>query len=137
MLTGCATGTIVQQSTGKISEPKVIALDAPSAPWVAQIEKRLREKGFTIKRISRERTGALSDVAARYVLVLNGSYQTGWDRRCFGGGYMFDSINAELVDMSNNESIASISGEGYSEGCPPLSGSIYGDITKAIVDNWR
>ena len=60
-----------------------------------------------------------------------------WAHRCFGGGYTFDYINADLIDLASNQTIASIEGRGYSEGCPPMSGTIYGDITKMIVDSWE
>ena len=38
LLTGCATGHIVQISDTKIEGPRVIALDAPSAPWVIEVQ---------------------------------------------------------------------------------------------------
>ena len=33
ILAGCATGHLTQVSDVRVSGPKVIALDAPSAPW--------------------------------------------------------------------------------------------------------
>jgi hypothetical protein len=136
-LAGCATGTVVQQSQTKIDEPKRIGLDAPLAPWVPQIEARLRQKGFTVKRISRDRYDALTDKFARYILVLGGSHYTGWERRCFGGGWKFEYVTAELIDMENNESVVSITGEGYSENCPPASGTIFEDIATAVASQWK
>ncbi len=127
----------MQQSDSKIDGPKQIGLDAPLAPWVPQIETRLRKSGFTVKRISRDKYSALTDKFARYILVLQGSYYTGWEYRCFGGGYKFQYINAELIDMEKNESVVAITGEGYSENCPPSSGSIFGDITNAVASQWR
>lgn len=137
LLSSCATGTVVVQSEKKITEPKVVALDAPLAPWVPQIETRLRHKGFQVKRFSRNQAGALDDLGARYVLRIAGDYYRGWEQRCFGGGYKFHSLMAELVDIKTNESVASVTGEGYSENCPPLSGTIFGDIAKMVAERWE
>lgn len=137
LLSACATGTVVVQSEEKITGPKIVALDAPLAPWLAQIENRLRQKGFQVKRFSRNQQGALDDMGARYVLRIGGEHYAGWERRCFGGGWKFHSLMAELVDLKTNEAIASVSGEGYSEDCPPLSGTIFGDMTKMVADRWE
>jgi hypothetical protein len=136
-LSACATGTVVVQSGEKIKGAKVIAMDAPLAPWVPQIESRLRQKGFQVKRFSRDNSGALADLGANYVLRIGGSHYTGWEHRCFGGGYKFDSLMAELVDLKANVALASVSGEGYSENCPPLSGTIFEDIAKMVADRWE
>lgn len=137
LLQACASGTLVTQNTGSIHGEKVIGLDAPTAPWVAQVEKRIRDKGFKVKRISRDKYNSLTDTWAQYILVLDGSYYTGWENRCFGGGYRFEYLTAELINMKTNESVLSVSGEGYSENCPPLSGTIYGDIAKAVDSQWQ
>lgn len=129
-LVGCATGSVVVQNEAKITAPKVVALDAPLEPWVPQIEKRLRQQGFQVKRISRNQSGALADLGSRYVLRIGGEHYAGWGHRCLGGGYKFHALTAELLDLTTNEALASVSGEGYSEDCPPLSGSIFGDIAK-------
>jgi hypothetical protein len=136
-MTACATGTVIVHNDEKISAPKEIVLDAPNAPWVAQIETRLRQKGFKVKRIARNERKALDWSNGRYVLALDGSYMTGWGHRCFGGGHKFDYLNAELLDLKENESLLSVSGEGYSENCPPASGTIYEDITAAVAAKWR
>lgn len=47
-ITGCATGHIVHVSDSKIKGPRVIALDAPSAPWVVEVQNRLKAKGFRV-----------------------------------------------------------------------------------------
>ena len=57
--------------------------------------------------------------------------------RCFGGGYNFDYINADLIDLSTNETIASMEGRGFSEKCPPMSGTIFTDINQMIADSWK
>lgn len=76
-------------------------------------------------------------MGSRYVLRIGGEHYAGWERRCFGGGYKFHSLTAELLDLASNESIASVSGEGYSEDCPPMSGSIFGDIANMVADRWE
>lgn len=137
ILAGCATGSIVVQNEAKITTPKVVALDAPLEPWVPQIEKRLRLHGFQVKRISRNQAGALADLGSRYVLRIGGEHYAGWGHRCLGGGYKFHALTAELMDLTTNEALASVSGEGYSEDCPPLSGSIFGDIAKMVAERWE
>lgn len=137
ILAGCATGSVVVQNEAKITAPKVVALDAPLEPWVPQIEKRLRQQGFQVKRISRNQSGALADLGSRYVLRIGGEHYAGWGHRCLGGGYKFHALTAELMDLTTNEAVASVSGEGYSEDCPPLSGSIFGDIAKMVADRWE
>lgn len=136
-LAACATGTVVVQEGKKISGPKIVALDAPLAPWVPPIEMRLRDKGFQIKRFSRDQTGALTELSARYVLRLGGGHYTGWKHRCFGGGYKLEYLMAELVDLQTNQAIASVAGEGYTENCPPMSGTIYRDIANMVADRWE
>lgn len=136
-LVGCATGTVVVNDSQRIKGDKVVALDAPVAPWVAQIEMRLKEQGFKVKRLSRDASGGLANLGSRYILRLNGEYYGGWERRCFGGGYKFHSLTAELMDIETNEAIASVSGEGYSEGCQPMSGTIFGDVAKMVADRWQ
>lgn len=137
LLSACASGSVVVSSEEKIKGPRVVALDAPLAPWVPQIEKRLKQHGFQVKRISRDQTGGLANLGARYVLRLQGDYHTGWEYRCFGGGYLFRYLTAELLDLQANESLASVSGEGNSEGCAPLSGTIYGDVAAMVADRWE
>jgi hypothetical protein len=53
VLVGCAsTGHVVQMSDVKATGPKVIALNAPSAPWVGEIQNRLKQEGFKVLRWS-------------------------------------------------------------------------------------
>lgn len=137
LLTACASGSVVVNSAEKITGDKVVALDAPLESWVPLIEKRLRDRGFKVKRISRDGSGALANLGARYVLRLHGDYYGGWEHRCIGGGYKFRVLAAELLDLEANEALAAVSGEGYSEDCPPLSGSIFGDIAKMVADRWE
>ena len=137
IVSGCARGTLVVQNDIKIEGPKVIALDAPMTPWLPQIEVRLKQKGFQVKRFSRDQTGALTEIGARYVLRIGGQHYSGWENRCFGGGYKFDGLFAELIDLRTNEAIAAVTGEGYSEDCPPMSGTIFGDIADMVADRWK
>jgi hypothetical protein len=137
LFSACASGTVVVQNDAKIKGPKVVALDAPLAPWVPQIENRLRQKGFQVKRFSRNELGALDNMGARYVLRISGEHHSGWKNRCIGGGYKFNELMAELVDLKTNEALAAVSGEGFSEDCPPLSGTIFGDIARMVADRWE
>jgi hypothetical protein len=56
---------------------------------------------------------------------------------CFAGGYQFDYINTDLIDTKTNETILNISGSGYSENCPPLSGTIFKDIVSGVEGAWQ
>lgn len=146
-LTACATGHVTRLTDDSLHSPKVIALDAPNAPWVIQIQKRLVRKGFIVKRWgSTERITAsdgpgrlteYNEASARYILVLKGAAPMNWGRRCFGGGYKFDYLNADLVDAETNQTLLNVNGSGYSEGCAPLSGSLYGDIATAVAKLWK
>ncbi|TKB90425.1 MAG: hypothetical protein E8D40_11775 [Nitrospira sp.] len=146
LVTGCATGHVVQVSEGKIKGPRVIALDAPNAPWVVEVQNRLKTKGFRILRWSSrtrvtEQTASnrleqFNEAEARYVLIINGYAPYNWANRCFGGGYKFDHISVDLVDAKTNETILNVNGSGYSENCPPMSGSIFSDIASAVDAEW-
>lgn len=136
-LSSCATGAVTVQSKEKASGPKVVALDAPLEPWVAQIESRLRQRGFQVKHLPRGQTGQATIPGVRYVLRVGGEHYAGWGRRCIGGGYEFQSITAELIDQGTHEALATVSAEGYSEDCPPLSGTIFGDITNMVAERWE
>lgn len=147
ILTGCATGHLTQVSDVKVSGPKIIALDAPSAPWVVEIQNRLKQAGFKVLRWSsrvrvteateKDRLEQYNKAEARYVLVINGFAPYDWANRCFGGGYKFSTISVDLVDVHTNETILNVNGSGYSENCPPLSGSIFQDIADAVQRTWQ
>lgn len=147
VVTGCATGHVTQVSDVKVSGPKVIALDAPSAPWLIEIQNRLKHSGFKVLRWSsrvrvteqteRDRLEQYNKAEARYILVINGFAPYDWANRCFGGGYKFNTISVDLVDGQTNETILNINGSGYSENCPPLSGSIFQDIADAVQRAWQ
>lgn len=147
VVTGCATGQVTQMSDTKIRGPKVIALDAGGAPWKVDIEARLKKAGFKVLRWSsrsrvteqtdKKRLEQYNKAEARYILEISASAPTEWARRCFGGGFKFDYIDANLVDVETNETILNVNGKGYSEGCFPLSGSVFQDITDAVQDSWQ
>lgn len=144
---GCASGKVVQMADTKVTGPKIVALDAPSAPWVIEIQNRLKQEGFKVLRwSSRTRVTEKTDVArieqyneaeARYVLVINGYAPYDWANRCFGGGFRFSHISVDLVDVKTNETLLNVNGSGYSENCPPLSGTIFADIARAVSKAWE
>lgn len=147
ILTGCAsTKTIDVISTDKAQGDRIVAINSSRSPWVYEIEKRLKKIGFTvlrsasqqvtIERQSESTTGIYNEATARYVLNLNGFAQNNAMKRCYGGGYDFDYIDAELVDVKNNQTIFHYSNSGYSENCPPMSGTIFTDITNLVAESW-
>lgn len=131
----------------KIIQDKVIAVEGTRATWVFEIEKRLREKGFKIKRylsqnisvenISKEKTIAYNETSAQYLLRIDGYAPNSSMTRCMGGGYIFDYIDIELIDLSKNETIAHYHNSGYTENCPPVSGTIFQDVTDLVNNRWR
>lgn len=145
-LTACASGRVVQISDVPVTGPKVIALNAPSAPWVIEIQNKLKQRGFRVLRwsiVSRvtERTSPdtleeYNKAEARYVLIIDGYAPYDKMNRCFAGGYRFDYISTDLVDTVSNETILNVNGAGYSENCPPLSGTIFSDIADAVNGAW-
>lgn len=144
-LAGCAHNDVYQSSIAA-SGPKVVALEAPRLPWVMQVERRLRDAGFQVRRW--ESTQAVTEVAgpgrvrtydeasAPYILRLEGEAGLSNMRRCFGGGFNFEYISAELIDVRSNQTLATYSGAGYSEGCAPMSGKLFTNITNMVVNAW-
>jgi len=147
LVAGCAHNDTVVMNDRKIEEPKVIALDAPRAPWVVEIERRLRKEGFTVLRwasqqkvkeqVSSTRSEEFDQSSTRYVLAIDGQASMDPMHRCFGGGYSFDYLTAELVDTQANETLVSVSGSGFSEGCQPMSVRLFTNISTAVVNAWR
>ena len=127
--------------------PKEIALVGNRAPWVIEIEKRLRAEGVAIKRFaslgeatkqtSETQTETTATTTTRIILVLDGFAPNTGMTRCFAGGYNFGYINAEIIDSKNNETLSVYSNSGYSEDCPPLSGTIFGDITDMVLATFK
>lgn len=144
-IVGCAHNSTSVLVDKRIEGAKVVALDAPRAPWVTDIEARLRKAGYkvlrkaSLKKVTEETVGRkeeYQEATTRYVLVIDGAALTDQMHRCFGGGWDFDYLNAELVDTSTNETVLTVAGSGYSENCPPLSGSLFANIVKALDGAW-
>lgn len=146
-VSGCAaTGDVTMLTNEPAAGEKHIALQAPSLPWVLEIQKRLVAKGFYVERWASTRviTQQTSDITseqfneanARYVAIIEGAAPLDWTRRCFGGGYDFAYISVDVVDTATNQTLLNVNGSGYSEGCEPSSGTIFGDITAAIDSLW-
>ena len=129
-------------SAEKVEGPRELAISGVRAPWVIEIEKRLRVAGFSVKRwASHHRTTQLvgknkletyDEATTQVILMLDGYAPNTAMTRCMGGGYKFEFIQAEVVDVVKNEVIASYSNSGYSENCPPLSGTIFADIVSMV-----
>jgi hypothetical protein len=147
LFTGCAHQATDVFIDTKITSPKVIAMDAPRTPWVVEIESRLRKEGFRVLRWSSQkavqeqtsetRKESYREASARYILMVRGYVNSDSMHRCFGGGFNFNDLTAELVDAQNNETILSISGSGYSENCPPMSGNLFGNIVNTVKQSWQ
>ena len=148
----CLSGCVSTQTKdvfieAKITGPKIIAMSGKRAPWVYEIEKRLRKNGFKIKRmasqnvtvekVSPTKTEAFNEASARFILHIDGYAPNTSMTRCFGGGYRFEYIDAELIDVRTNETVLHYSNSGYSENCPPLSGTIFTDITQMVNQVWE
>lgn len=146
-LGGCAHSDTVMMTDSKMEGPRVVALQARSSAWLPEIEKRIRQKGFKVLRttsqrsvreqVSPTRSEEYKEAAARYILVIDGQTNLDPMRRCFGGGWFFFNLTAELVDTSTNESMMTVSGTGYSEGCPPASSSLYQNIADSLDKAWK
>ncbi|HID9280208.1 TPA: lipoprotein [Serratia marcescens] len=148
VLSGCAsTKSVDVMTTEKITGPKVIAIAGDRGAWVFEIEKRIKRNGFTIKRavsqqevtqvVALGRTATFNEATARYVLNIQGYAPNNKMQRCYGGGYNFDYIDAELIDLVDNKTIFHYSNSGYSEGCQPMSGNIFGDISDMLNQSWK
>ena len=147
LLAGCAHSKAVFLVDRTIDGPRVVALDGPRTPWTVEIERRLRAEGFEVLRWSsqqrvREYAGAgrveeYREATTRYVLVVEGYAPLDQMSRCFGGGFRFEYLSADLVDVAENETIFSYSGHGYSENCPPMSGRLFTDIVAAVSQTWK
>jgi hypothetical protein len=133
--------------TEKIDSPREIAISGTRAPWVFEIEKRLRAKGFSVKRwssqnrsieqVTPDKVEVYNEASTRLILRIDGYAPNTSMTRCFGGGYDFEFITAEIIDAENNETLAAYSNSGYSEGCQPLSGTIFGDVVSMVEAVFR
>ena len=148
ILTSCvAVGNVTLEVEEKIDAPKIIALNVnDGGPWMREIEGRLKKIGFKVLRaagtneaieVEGQKIIRYNEASTRYFLLVDALAAVDWYHRCFGGGFNFDYINADLIDLTSNETIASINSRGYSENCPPMSGKIFTNITKMVVDSWK
>ncbi|EAW8221864.1 hypothetical protein IM99_11540 [Salmonella enterica] len=147
VLAGCAsTKNVDVVATEKAQGDRIVAINSARSPWVYEIEKRLKQKGFTVLRSASQQvtiekqtnstTGIYNEATTRYVLNLNGFAPNNTMTRCYGGGYDFEYIDAELIDVKNNQTMFHYSNSGFSENCPPMSGTIFTDITNLVANAW-
>lgn len=147
ILAGCAsTKNVDVVATEKAHGDRIVAINSARAPWVYEIEKRLKQKGFTVLRSASQQvtiekqtnstTGIYNEATTRYVLNLNGFAPNNTMTRCYGGGYDFEYIDAELIDVKDNQTMFHYSNSGFSENCPPMSGTIFTDITNLVANAW-
>jgi hypothetical protein len=128
-MNSCVSSKVVEVfQEEKITGPKVVAMLGPRKPWIFQIEKRLKQDGFKVLRTTN---------GARYILNIEGHAPIDPMNRCFGGGYNFDYITVELIDTLKNETLFYYSDSGFTEGCPPMSGTIFGDIRALVRESWE
>jgi len=148
ILTSCvAVGNVTLEVEDKIDAPKIIAVNVTDGgPWMREIEVRLKKEGFKVLRaagvneaieVDGQKIIRYNEASTRYFLLVDAMAAVDWYHRCFGGGFNFDFINADIIDLSSNETLASINSRGYSENCPPMSGKIFTNITKMVVDSWK
>jgi hypothetical protein len=147
-LAGCASPKVAETySEHSVDGPRVVALVGARRSWTIEIEKRLRESGIVVKRFASTqivsekkadgRVETYSEATARVVLRVDGYAPDTAMTRCIAGGWKFDFITAEVIDTKTNETLASYSNSGYSENCAPMSGSIFGDITKMVLSVFK
>ncbi len=111
LLTGCVTTKSIDvMTTTKITSQKVVAMT---------------------------KTEVYKEASTRFILHIDGYAQNNSMERCFAGGYKFNHIDVELLDTQKNETVFHYSNSGYSENCPPLSGTIFGDIANLTNSAWQ
>ena len=142
-----AVGNVTLEVEEKIDAPKIIAVNVTNGgPWMREVEGRLKKAGFKVLRaagtneaieVEGQKIIRYNEASTRYFLLVDALAAVDWYHRCFGGGFDFDFINADLIDLTLNETIASIHSRGFSENCPPMSGKIFTNITKMVVDSWK
>ena len=111
--------------TSQVDYNAITIKASPFGPWVTSIKERLSERGVDVKSYS-------STSKTKFVLHLNANAPTGFIHKCFGGGYQFDYYIAELIDSTTNKVISSVEDSGFSEGCQPLSGTMYTQTVNMI-----
>ena len=119
ILAGCVSAEVREvYGEGQISGEREIALVTPrSQAWVVEIERRLRDQGFQINRfpsvdryyeiVSASEARSFNRASARAIVIIDGFAPNTSMTRCLGGG--------------------------HSENCPPVSGTIFNDITDLVI----
>lgn len=97
----------------------------------------MASQNAAIEQTSESKTEIYNEASARFIMHVDGFAPNSSMTRCFGGGYNFQYINVELIDIETNETAMHYSNSGYSENCPPLSGTIFTDIVKATSSIWQ
>lgn len=123
--------------------PREIAFMGTRTDVERSLEDSLRALGFRIKRFASTTrvtaptgTGQLeayNQSASRYAIEVDADVLD----RCFGGGFRFTSLRVDVVDTRQNEVVLSLKSKGYSEKCQPMSGTIFGDISRSIAAAWQ
>ena len=144
ILTACVSTEVREvYGEGQLTGPREIALITPrSQAWVVEIESRLRDEGFQIRRfpsveryyqiVSETEARSFNQASARAIVVIDGFAPNTSMTRCLGGGYLFEYIDVEIIDAAQNETVARYNSAGHSENCPPISGTIFGDVVELV-----
>jgi hypothetical protein len=145
-MVGCGSNSFMTRlNMDKIEGERVVAFDAPNEPWVYEIQRRLKAKGFEVlrwgstakvtKRLDQDTTKEFDEAKARYIVVVIGNaYRE--RSRCAAGGFYFYDFSVDLVDTKTSQTLVNVNGSGYSENCESRSGTVFTDITDAIVNQW-
>ena len=146
LATGCALPgqmTVARRPDQPLHGPRVLAFIGSRGDVADEIEDRLRDKGFRVKRfasverITRVTSGGqlaqYDEASARYAVETDARVVV----RCFGGGYRLTRIRVDVIDLASNEVVLSLKGSGYTEDCEPMSGTIFADVANAISGSWE
>jgi len=143
IINGCVSTKVSEiYTTEKIKTEKIIALIGQRQAWMSQFEIRLRKNGYEIKRFAsiRDVTERINETTeesypefeVNAILVIDAYASNTSMTRCYGGGFNFKYINTEIIDPKKNETLATYSNSGYSENCPPSSGTIFTDVINQL-----
>lgn len=144
---GCAQAPTIALPADKINAPRIVALDAPAAPWVPAFTQQLRKQGFKVlrwasqKRVtdkSSDRTSEeYSQASTRYVIMVSGQINPMLECLTARAAFL-DPIAVEVVDTQENETVISYTSSGYTEPCP-LSGRpvVFADFAQSLSSAWK
>ncbi len=144
--TACAgKATFSLKPASPLSGPKELTVLGSRNDVVIAFEEHLRERGFRIKRFisrqlisereDRDQIVTYADAETRYAVEIDAAVAAGG--RCFGGGFKLSYLRMELIDLAANEVVMSARASGYTENCPPMSGTVFQDLVDAIVEAWE